>query len=618
MPRETLVPAGADEPSENKPTTPETPSSEAPAEQEGATKALEQARQAAGQAAVKAEIVQAPRMPGATFVTTSELAAVTGESATTAPTAPTLPEANASANQAADTLTAANATAEHLLANSPTIKPVEPKLTESPSPAPKPPVMPPAADRAQREQIAQVERAMSQPLPKPAAEKTPEQRIQNSIDYYTQYRGRLEQRLTTATDDEERTRIQRQLEINQRVLDNLTSEQKPVAVSIERTSESIPSDSSQSERPSAASLLRTSEIANPSVITVSKEQASVAPETTDTKEQFNTLQADLISVLGEQGVSVAMYRQGNEIRADYTDKDGKRIGRETIQALFQENFSMIVGLTKDLEKLALTNPELFAVRETAAERIARSSTEAADRLGKYLIKNASKLKPVGLWAQARSWYNRNKERAAGIATRLQTKIGDVQRQRSERRVAANFQRFAKNFNLMSPEAVRTNQLMVAIGQEISTRTEAYDDAQTELSLLNEKLERLRTMNDWLEQLNLISQLAARRKNLETRVNLLQNQVDKAKKAFAEADQQYKDAEQTRAEGLVAQLEKHRGQHRPAYYSQEQEMDDVLTKAAKTDPTVQRSIRDSAPIPLGPPATPNNTPPTPEAQSGEAA
>lgn len=592
MPRETLVPAGADEPSENKPTTPETPSSEAPAEQEGATKALEQARQAAGQAAVKAEIVQAPRMPGATFVTTSELAAVTGESATTAPTAPTLPEANASANQAADTLAAANATAEHLLANSPTIKPVEPKLTESPSPAPKPPVMPPAADRAQREQIAQVERAMSQPLPKPAAEKTPEQRIQNSIDYYTQYRGRLEQRLTTATDDEERTRIQRQLEINQRVLDNLKGEQQPPAVPAERTPESTPSDSSQSERP-----------------TIAADSSELA--------QFHELEASLKATLAKEGVSIAMYRQGNEIRADYTDKGGKRIGRETIQALFQENFSTIVGLTKDLEKLALTNPELFAVRETAAERIARSSTEAADRLGKYLIKNASKLKPVGLWAQARSWYNRNKERAAGIATRLQTKIGDVQRQRSERRVAANFQRFAKNFNLMSPEAVRTNQLMVAIGQEISTRTEAYDDAQTEFSLLNEKLERLRTMNDWLEQLNLISQLAARRKNLETRVNLLQNQVEKAKAAFAEADQQYKDAEQTRAEGLVAQLEKHRGQHRPAYYSQEQEMDDVPTKAAKTDPTVQRSIRDSAPIPLGPPAAPNNTPTTPEAQSGEA-
>lgn len=396
------------------------------------------------------------------------------------------------------------------------------------------------------------------------------------------------------------------------------------------------------------------------------------------QKELNTLQQDLFATLAEKGVSASMYRTGNEIRADYTDKDGKTIGLETIRELFGNDMPKVAELVGNMEKLAYTNPELFAARETTRERTARLASATLDRLSAQLITKAPDLKSKGLWATARSWFNAGKERATAIFGSFQTKVGEIQRQRSERRVAANFQRFAKNFNLMTPDMIRADQAMVGLTQEIDTKAQEYIQAADTASGLQESIRRLKVMEARLGRMKEVRELEKRRQTFQKQMNMLNGQLNKLRDNYVAVDQQLKQDQALEKQSLQDQL-RAKNPERPAYYSQEQEMDVALSTAKPAQPaesprqpyvgpeidepsstnapddtksplgtrepyySQEQEMTDTAAnersetdfdkaqanetaqattpkrtIPLGPPVAPTTPPATPEAQSGEAA
>ena len=408
-------------------------------------------------------------------------------------------------------------------------------------------------------------------------------------------------------------------------------------------------------------------------------EATETPQPTEQtpNERFDTLKQELATTMAEKGVAVVMYRQGNEIRADYTDKNGKAIGLETIRTLFGADIPKVAELVGKTEALAYTNPELFDVRETASERTARLENATIDRLGSSMRAKADQLKPKGLWSTAQQWFNRGKEWVTNIGSSFQTKLDALQRQRSERGTATNFQRFAKNFNLLTPSILRTDRAISNLNREIDQKSQEFIEASDIASGLSEEIRRLKIMEQRLGRMKEIRGLEKRRSNFQKQMNMLRGQLTKLSNNFIAIDQELKQQQALEKQNLEEQL-RTKNPERPAYYSQEKEMTDTLAKRAHVGPEISEPAYDNAPddrttrpnpsqppaqtrepyysqekemtdtlstttdfdqsqadesaaavdtsapapsIPLGPPAAPDSTPPatsSPEAQTGEAA
>lgn len=461
------------------------------------------------------------------------------------------------ANKAADTLAAANAKAEQVLANSSVAKPTPDFLKNVPIPntEPEPTTKPATPDFLKNVPLPDTE-------PEPASKPVTPDFLKNVPVPKTEDETVLAKPGASTITEPIRT--------SPLFKKDAGAEIKPVV---------LPSLDEQPATPAAAEKDTTAQA----------ETSAEAPE----RAQFNELQADLIATLGEQGVSVAMYRQGNEVRADYTDKNGKRIGLETIRSLFGDKMSEVATTVGKLEAFAYTNPELFALRETPAERTSRQSSELVDRLGKRLIDSANKLKPRGLWSQAKQWFSRGKERAAGISAAFQAKLSEIQRGRSEQRAAINFQRFAKNFNLLTPDMIRADRAMVALSQEIDAKSQKYIEAADIASGLGEEIRRLQIMEARLGRMKEIRSLQKRRENFQRQMNMLNGQLNKLKTSYTAVDQELKQQQALEAEGLEAQL-RAKTPEKPAYYSQEQEMDETLAKNTYVGPELSEPAYDNAP------------------------
>jgi hypothetical protein len=470
-------------------------------------------------------------------------------------------------------------------------------------------------------------------------------------------------------DDAEEQKSDWEIALYDRLKNEQSAPTVPVA-EVASTPPIMPAEADKAQREVLANVARSQEFFNKQKESKDlNKEILTAPESTNTQtpqEEFNSLQQNLIGTLDEKGISVAMYRTGNEISADYTDKNGKPIGLETIRRLFGKDMPKVAELVGNMERLAYTNRELFATRETTSERTARLASDALDRQGAQLVAKAPELKSKGLWAQAMQWLTRGKEKTTGIISSFQTRVSEIQQQRSERRVTTNFQRFAKNFNLMTPDMIRTDQTMIGLTREIDTKSQECIRAADITSGLKESIRRLKVMEARLGRMKEVRELEKRRDTYQEQMNMLKGQLNKLRDSYIAVDKKLVQDQTLEKQSLEDQL-RAKNPERPAYYSQEQEiddtpkkqpyysqekeMDDVIAAAktpaaekqpyysqeqemtdtaarersetdfdkAQTDeaaPTVDTSVPTRT-IPLGPPATP--TPPTtPETQTGEAA